>query len=195
MTSSSDKVIYVDMDGVLADFVEGFINIHDREDLMEKFKQDTWPTTWNFDNEFGPLDTWWDKIDAVGELFWEYLNTYWWTNKLLMEIGATGIPWYVCTTPRMTKTCVAGKFLWLDHMLGVGNFKMIQIEDKWRLAHEKALLIDDNDKNCNKFHKAGGQTCLFAQPWNENRDLVDHRMSYFQHCLDTFASGANCHAL
>jgi 5'(3')-deoxyribonucleotidase len=188
MTSTSDKVIYLDMDGVLCDFMEGFLNAHGRDDLMDKLKAEEWPMTWDFGGEFGEQDNWWPKIDAMGELFWEYLNTYWWTNKILMEIGATGIPWYVCTTPRLTKNCLAGKLTWLNHMLGEGNFDLIQVKDKWRLAHEKALLIDDNDKNCIKFHKAGGQTCLFPQTWNENRDLINHRTTYFQHCLETFAS-------
>ncbi len=183
----SDKVIYLDMDGVIADFIEGFINVHDRDDLMMKYKVDEWPTTWNFDDEFGPEPDWWKKVDEVGELFWEYLNAFKWANRLIMEIELTGIPWYICTTPRLSKFCLAGKLGWLNHH--VGNFELMMVKDKWRLAHENALLIDDADMNCNKFHKAGGQTCLFPQPYNSNRELVAHRMDYTLHCLETFNSG------
>lgn len=186
--ASTDKVIYLDMDGVLCDFMEGFINVHERDDLIEPYHRGEWPMTWDFGGEFGEEKDWWDKIDAMGEFFWENLNAYQWVNRLIMEIGMTGIPWYICTTPRLKKSCLAGKLTWLNHFLGEGIFNMIQIKDKYRLAHKDALLIDDNDRNCNKFHKAGGQTCLFPQTWNENRELINHRMSYFQHCLETFAS-------
>jgi 5'(3')-deoxyribonucleotidase len=185
---TSDKVIYLDMDGVIADFIEGFINVHRRDDLLEKFYADEWPTTWNFDNEFGPEQDWWKTVDEVGEVFWQYLNAYKWMGRLIMEIEMTGIPWYICTTPRLSKTCLAGKLGWLEHH--VGKFDLMMIKDKYRLAHKDALLIDDADTNCNKFHKAGGQTITFPQSWNSNRDLVKDRMPYTLHCLEVFAKGA-----
>ncbi len=184
---TSDKVTYLYMDGVIADFMEGFINIHGRDDLMDGFQRGEFPTTWDFNGEFGNEETWWDKVDAAGEVFWEYLNAYNWTGRLVMEIEMTQIPWYICTTPRFSKSCLAGKYGWLKHHLG--KFDLIMARDKFRLAHQNALLIDDNDRNCTKFHKAGGQTILFPQPWNENRDLVDDRMSYTLHCLEVFANG------
>lgn len=183
----SNKVIYLDMDGVLADFMEGFINVHQRDDLMDAFRRNEFPTTWDFNGVFGDESTWWDKVDEAGEIFWEYLNAYQWVNRLVMEINMTGIPWYVCTTPRFSRSCMAGKFAWLEHHLD--KFNLIMARDKWRLAHEDALLIDDSDKNCTKFHKAGGQTILFPQPWNNNRELVSDRMSYTLHCLEVFAGG------
>lgn len=180
----SNKVIYLDMDGVLADFIEGFINIHGRDDLMDKYKNGNWPQTWNFDNEFGPLDTWWDKIDEIGEIYWEYLNAYQWSNRLVMELEASEIPWYVCTTPRLTPNCLSGKLKWLQHHLG--NVDVIFAKDKWRLAHSNSLLIDDNDINCKKFFKAGGQTCLFPQPWNAKREEAQYRMDVFLQALESF---------
>lgn len=182
---STDKVIYLDLDGVIADFTEGVFNAHDREDLVAKHSSGDWPIDWNYHGELGEPDAWIKKVEELGEVFWEYLNAYQWKNRLIMALEETGIPWYICTTPAPIPSCLSGKMKWLQHHLG--KFNLIMIKDKWRLAHQNALLIDDNDTNCDKFFEAGGSTILFPQSWNANRDLVTERMDYFLKCLNVFS--------
>jgi 5'(3')-deoxyribonucleotidase len=188
-----DKVIYLDMDGVLADFLESFFDIHERYDLTERYKNGEFPTNWDFDGELGDEEDWWKPVREKGQVsFWENINPYPYSGNVVKMVKNTGLPWYICTTPYYGNSdCVYGKITWLHKYLGpIEN--IIMMKDKYRLAHENAFLIDDSDKNVEKFILAGGQACLFPQLWNAARTSSPDKLDVLRSCLDFFLQEEPC---
>jgi 5'(3')-deoxyribonucleotidase len=184
----SNKVIYLDMDGVLADFIGGFLDIHNRSDLYNKYIAGEYPMDWAFEGEFGhDEEAWWKPIREQGKTyFWENLEPYPYSGNVVKAVKETGLEWYICTTPYYKNSdCVTGKINWLHKYLGpIEN--IIMIKDKYRLANENSFLIDDSDRNIEKFIKAGGGACLFPQTWNAARHSVNERLDVLRTCLSFF---------
>ncbi len=72
------------------------------------------------------------------------------------------------TAPANTAECLAAKRQWIRQHLPRLEDELIITKCKWAQAHYQTLLIDDKDKEVNKFKEKGGQTILFPQPWNSN---------------------------
>lgn len=183
-----DPVIYCDMDGVITDFIEGLLWQHQRRDLVELYEQGSFPSDWLLGGSLGTEEDIWRPVSKGGKFFWENLNPYDWKDELLTRIRLTELPWYICTTPYKSGNSYSGKVAWLDKH--VKFYDVIMMKDKYLLAHENALLIDDSDRNCQRFVEAGGNAILFPASWNNNRDKIDHRMEYFDQELQKWLCGS-----
>lgn len=155
--------IYIDLDGVLSDFVGGVLNLFHKS-------LDTWPPgeyrIWKAiglknDNEF------WKEVDRLGHDFWASLEPYPWRDKLFdacEAIADTGI----LTSPSLDSASASGKQEWIQNWKG-REFRDFGIcPGKDLFAHAGAVLIDDSDKNCEDFTKAGGRSILFPRRWNSD---------------------------
>jgi hypothetical protein len=49
---------------------------------------------------------------------------------------------------------------------------------KFLCAKPDNILIDDSDKNCNSFIKAGGKAILVPQPWNNQYSFKGPKVPY-----------------
>lgn len=165
-----NPVIFLDMDGVLADFMDPLLKVHNRYDLLAKYKAKQFPMTWDIEGELGTDAELWAPVDAAGAAFWSDIPAYPWMKRLISTIQDTDIPWYICTHARHTSSSYSGKVEWLHKHLGADFENIIMTKHKHLLAHENALLIDDNEHNVNSFKAHGGNACLFPQIWNENRN-------------------------
>ncbi len=161
-------VIYLDMDGVIADFVKPLIKAHGREDLIEAYEAGEYPKTWNMDDELGTEEELWVPVDALGEAFWDDIPPFSWTSKLLSIIKDEKIPWYICTHARHTPGSYSGKVRWIHKHISPTFKNIIMTRHKHLLAHSNALLIDDNEQNTEMFTIHGGNSFLFPQSWNSN---------------------------
>lgn len=180
------KTIYLDMDGVFCDFVEGLLISHGRFDLIDRYRNHEFPKDWMMEDELGDDKELWKPVDEDGFGFWMNLNPYPEMEDIIEVVKSTGIPWYICTTPRNTSDSYAGKIDWIKRWLGDDFDKVIMCKVKSKLANPNTMLIDDNDENCLKFRKAGGNTFLYPQSWNTNSGLIQHRLGYLEQALYHF---------
>lgn len=159
-------MIFLDMDGVLADFVGGVFKLHGRT-----FDSTTYPRgNWNVHEAIDvPEPMMWDRINALGAYFWSGLDEFLWTRQLVHTVAAH--PFRIATQPTLDRNCIAGKSIWLERM--ALNSVAIYGRDKHLLARPGRLLIDDSPVNCHLWQAAGGDALLFPQPWNLSDLTVD----------------------
>ena len=99
-------IIFLDMDGVLADFCKGAYMVHGKQQLAGQ------PDNWNFYKEWGMTpDEFWAAIE--NEEFWANLDRFSWTVKLYEKCLELGDPMIFLTSPCMSPYCLSGKMLWL----------------------------------------------------------------------------------
>lgn len=176
------KHIFLDMDGVIVDFVSGVykefgIDIHSRP-----------PTSWSIENDIGVTERqMWSKIDGNVK-FWHSLKFYEWFYDIIDVVSE--YEWSIASKPSGSSASAEGKVYWLQSMFGV-EFRDYHLtpNKKWLAASDR-ILIDDNDKNCNDWIEAGGYAILFPQPWNANSCLLNNksfsRVKYVKDKLEQF---------
>lgn len=177
------KHIFLDMDGVVCDFISAAFRVHGSE-----FNPATYPRgEWSIAKVLGITETqFWEKIDAVGEDFWPGLVKYPWAEELIACVERhVGPNWSFCTTPSRAHFSSSGKVLWIQEEFG-SRFRRYHIgEDKHHFAQSQHLLIDDSTANCQKFTGAGGHAILFPQPWNIGaaENPVQHVYGLLEGCV------------
>jgi hypothetical protein len=159
-------IIFLDLDGVLVDFVRGALVAHGEP-------ADTPVTGWSFDREVAarrgitPEEFW----AACDEAFWAGLD---WTadGRALLaacETAAGPDRVFLLSTPCKTRGCLQGKQDWVDRHLPAYSRKVFFGAAKEAFAGPGKVLVDDYDKNVERFQAAGGWTVLVPRPWNQRR--------------------------
>jgi len=164
MVSGSYKmIIYLDMDGVLADFFGG---------LEEKFKVSHWKDIKDINDALAQLkdtnffwnlkafDTTYHIVGHIKELTYKYPH----------------LGWGICSTPLRNDrdNCVYWKRRWLEsHGLMPSQHRLIFTHTKHKFATDRIdgtpnILIDDKHTNVKKWTDAGGLGIL----WQANRDKI-----------------------
>ena len=168
--------ILLDMDGVIADFVEGARLAHEAAGNTIDVSQ--------YSLGMDEAD-FWKPINAAGYKFWESLPALPWLDELVLLITSyVGDEWSICTKPSNDPFCAAGKIMWLKKHFGEDFKRYILIKHKQHLAKPGYVLIDDHDDNVNRFREHGGDAILFPQTWNTNRHLVLERMGHVRFVLN-----------
>lgn len=166
--------IFVDLDGVLVDFISAALRCHDALDALE-----TWtPGEWSVPRILGiSKSEFWRVIDAKGHEFWADLAPYPWKQQLVDLVASFDPSWTVATAPSLNPACPHGKITWMQTHLDEANgrpFTRFMIgPDKHVLAGPGSILIDDSDKKIDAFAQSGGIGILFPQPWNSLHDIRD----------------------
>jgi len=145
--------IYVDIDGVLADYASQYIaatgapiepeDLHSWDSLLELTG-----TTYEQLRQIQADDGFLDNIEL-----------YHHTRSLLAWAESMGDEVILLTAVEEPE-----RARWAARVLP--GYELIQGPDKSKYAHPGALLIDDSAKNCHAFKDSGGQVRLFRQPWN-----------------------------
>jgi 5'(3')-deoxyribonucleotidase len=157
-------MIYLDMDGPLVNFNQGFLDLlpstigvtHDDLDQW-----DIWKCLGMTHQQM------WDLINCGGSAWWRNLKPYPWAMDLyngLKEIDNVTI----LTNPSWSSDACKGKLLWLHDRFGLEFEDWIFTCKKEYLARPGDILIDDHPLNCRKFKQHGGLSLLFPLPWNAN---------------------------
>lgn len=170
-------LILCDMDGVIANWVDGIIATHKWQTTHDDFR------TWNHHEAFGFTEQqmWEPTFDGK---WWSKLEPYPWANELVCELMELGDVIY-CTSPNRDATCPSQKVQWLRHHGFMDeDGTNYQIGKRKELnAASGAILIDDSDANVQKYRDAGGIAILFPQPWNQARDVAVDRVQFVLHSL------------
>jgi 5'(3')-deoxyribonucleotidase len=175
-------MLFLDVDGVLANFVKAACALHDKP--VESVD------CWGFNKKWGITDEeLWAPIHAAGAEWWADLEPYPWFDELVGMVEKADPHFVICTTPSKSPSCLAGKLEWIHKHFGNGFRRYIMACDKSPLAAPGRLLIDDGDHNCEAFHKCGGDFICLPQPWNENRANVGLRMKHVREFLSHYREG------
>lgn len=163
------EVVYLDLDGVLANFCGGVA----RDAGVPEESLDCWEL--------------WTKLNMTEIEFWDWLNSrpaQWWADLepypwamdlygFFLELG----PVCFATSPSKSAASYAGKYQWLcDHFGAKAAGHSLMGHAKHWLAAPNRVLIDDADKNVDAFREYGGRAVLFPRPWNRNRQHADNPM-------------------
>jgi 5'(3')-deoxyribonucleotidase len=162
--------ICVDVDGVLADWVKGAVDLFgfDEEELY-----DNWEIGQDITDAAGiSLNELWRGIDAEGADFWANLEPFPWANDL-WDLCKSIAPTIVLTSPSKHPLSLAGKIIWLNNQFGAPFRDFLIGSKKEFCARQGSVLIDDNDEKCQKFIANGGRAIVFPQPWNVLRGIED----------------------
>jgi hypothetical protein len=165
--------IYLDMDGVLANFCEHAFaksgKVYNPSDFLGKTSHDIVP--W-FD---------WRKADRH---FWATIpeedDAVQLMKKAIRLVGKDSV--FICSTPlkhELRAPSIEGKMDWLADFVRNNQIdfdfesQAVFTANKAACAAPTHLLIDDRDKVTDGFARAGGQTLIRPHPWNSRyRDWV-----------------------
>lgn len=165
MSIGNEFRVFIDIDGVLADWYGGVAKVYDaldledpetRQILKEGNDLSALPNT-DEDGEIWPL------INAGGTEWWSDLELFPWAKNLYDSMSEIAEVAFLTSCGKVVKSATqasAGKVAWVDKHFGdVGN--LIITYAKQFCAGPNTLLIDDSAKKINKFKEWGGRTALW----------------------------------
>lgn len=174
---------FVDMDGVLFDFMGAALERHGRSDVMENYPKGQWA----IEDHLGITPAqFWQVLE--GHDFWAALKPYRWMLDVL-EIVTFHFAhdWWIASSPCLDHGSASGKVESLQrHMPKIEGKTFDRYflgKYKYHLAKPGAVLIDDNEENCRLFEEAGGKAILFPAPWNRFGRFSDDPVRYIDMCL------------
>ncbi len=162
-----DYEIYLDVDGVCADLIRPGLRAIglDPEATLARWRVEH-PGEFYPEALVGmPLGEFFLHLDRLGAPFWAGLEPYTWFPDLYHRLGEFGHVMFLTATTGFPD-CLAGKYQWLISFFGERFVDCIFTQHKERLAHERAVLIDDSDQNIRRFRARGGIGLVFPRFWN-----------------------------
>lgn len=170
-------MIFLDLDGVLADFPTAAMKLLGRLDVLEPGK---WPPEVYYAKDLIGMSeqVFWKHIDDAGPEFWANLPLYSWSHKLVAHCSSIA-PVVFLTDPTFSVHCETGKRLWMEKHFGPTPY--VLTNQKHLLSKRGRLLIDDHSGNCNKFRTYTGHAIEFPGPWRPRETLVNN--CPFQTCI------------
>jgi 5'(3')-deoxyribonucleotidase len=160
--------IYCDLDGVIANFVDGAIEAA----ALPLTHDDV--ARWNFFEPYMSQEHFWTCIHAH-TYFWEDLPVYPWAHELVEALRSFGDVVF-CSDPSHDDEAASGKIKWLKRhgFIGRCSQSFVLTAEKWRLSMQNTVLVDDSNINCQNFAmrmEAEGEAIVFPQRWN---DMLGH---------------------
>lgn len=171
-------MIFLDMDGVLCDFVSAAFSANG-----VTFDPETYPRgEFACERVIGCTSReFWRRIDFAGESFWENLDPYPWAVPLFKELTHIGEV-IIATSPSNSPASYAGKQRWLRRM-GMDHVQSMFGSRKSLMSKPGRTLVDDGVHNTGPWEREGGRAVLIPQPWNYadlTDDVVGHVIRHFQ---------------
>jgi len=152
VTEEGEGRIYLDMDGVLADFIDGVL-VHFKKDRKDR----------TITKEFSDMATEIQDKSRAGELpgFWENLSVLSEGKKLYRYVKTLNKDiWVLSSCSRDMKYCFREKHKWIKkHFPKITSEKVILVasaKHKSRYAKPGDILIDDFKKNIQRWEQEGG---------------------------------------
>lgn len=168
MSPSGLTHLFLDLDGVFADFIGSALRVHGL--AIDAYKVKTSGGFLRVEDAIGiSSEDFWRPIDELGERFWSNIEPYPWAGRLRDELRAVTEPCdvrtIVATHPVPHPGCYAGKAAWVYRHFGPQQKAQIG-PDKHLLGKPGRALIDDSDDVLSLFEAEGGLSVRFCQPWN-----------------------------
>ena len=175
--------IFLDMDGVVANFFEGVARLFG-------LSSDELPLgEYDMTKVLGvPFERIHDKICSY-PLFWHLLPKYPWSDDLmkLFDFSSTGSAFILSHPWPGDTNCCGGKLDWLRYHYEVPPNRVIFTSHKYLLAAPGRLLIDDRVDECLRWRELGGRACEFPAHHNRVRSVFgDGPVALVRASLGTF---------
>jgi hypothetical protein len=158
--------VFLDVDGVIADFAGASAALHGRGPSL-----DWWPLgAYDMAAAMGLSEPeFWAPINDAGADFWAGLAPLPWAEDLVQCIMRQCSGFTLLTSPSRHPSSAHGKVQWIHRMFGTG-FRNYMIGSQKHLLSRwpGAILIDDFHANVAAFREHGGRAILFPQRWNAN---------------------------
>jgi 5'(3')-deoxyribonucleotidase len=172
------KKVFIDMDGVLYDFVNGACKAHDREDPYKDLK--------NF-GIFDMAEIWgmsvkdfWAPLSDSG--FWVGLKLLQGAEQIIEDavdfVGIDNVA--ILTAPSLSLYCVNEKRRAIKRDFPGLEKQIIFTGAKQFLAGPDHILVDDRNENIDDFNQHGGTGILVPRPWNRKFTHDLHQFSLYQ---------------
>jgi hypothetical protein len=165
--------IFLDMDGVVVDFIRPAIRIHSRnpDDVIANWPQgefDVASVLGITTREF------WAPISAAGWRWWVNLPVLPWAEELMNVVNEfAGEDWLFASSPSRSPQSASGKVRWLQNRYTESFRSYMLGEHKHLFAKPGHVLIDDREESVIKFREHSGHAVLFPQPWNQLGAMTD----------------------
>jgi 5'(3')-deoxyribonucleotidase len=160
---------FLDMDGILADFVEGVMTRFNRRISMAE-----WPSgEFNIETALGlpPGRVW----GSQNEQFWSGLPPTPDGKQILdlveTQFGQDNV--CILSSPSANPASLSGKLIWIKAHIPDYRRRFLIGPPKHFCAAPTHVLIDDSDKNVVAFREAGGIGILLPRPWNALHEVGD----------------------
>jgi 5'(3')-deoxyribonucleotidase len=178
--------IFLDVDGVLADFDTSALKAMEitREQMDERVPLGQWNV-----NEGTMSDTeFWKRVDKIPD-FWHTLGKYPDADEIV-DVCEYYFPNEVVllTTPPTNPYSYFGKAHWIKANFPHLYRSMFIGPNKFKLAHPGAVLVDDAEKNCDKFERAGGKVVLVPTRGNRLHPLEKNRVKEIKRQIEEILS-------
>lgn len=161
-------MIFLDMDGVLCDFITAAFSAHGM-----RFDPEDYPR-----GEFAcekilgiTANEFWRRVDSGGEAFWENLEPYPWALDLVKELQQIDRV-IIATSPSRSPASYSGKRRWLQKM-GLCRLDSMFGSQKWLMSRPGRTLVDDSHHNTVAWEGEGGRAIVIPQPWNYAEPVDD----------------------
>lgn len=168
-----ERQAFLDMDGVIADFMGSLCKVHGRaipySDPACLGKFDTEKLWGISDEEF------WAPIASNSLEFWERIEKTPEADEIVklavLEFGIENV--CILTAPSKDAGSVPGKRAWISRFYPSFSRRMIfaTASAKKFCAAKGKYLIDDKDSNVDEFDAVGGTGILVPRPWNAEHML------------------------
>src|SRR3990167_5851256 len=165
----SQQVCFLDLDGVLADFVAAMHKAHNRANAYDN------PTNhglWDLDKIWGMDAAQFWSTDTYE--FWAEVPRMYDADRIvraaLETFGQKRVA--ILTAPSKGHGCVPGKREWVRRNYPELANHMIFTKAKRFIAGPNNLLVDDKDSNVLEFREAGGRAILVPRLWNSQHNLL-----------------------
>ncbi|MBT5018901.1 hypothetical protein OAF98_01380 [Planctomicrobium sp.] len=179
-------IIFLDMDGVLFDFVAAFGKVLNIPDIEERLT----PGVRNIAPQIGMTkDEMWEKISLHGSSFWQEMPEYPWFHELVDLVEDYSSEWYILSSPARSSDSLKGKLESLKRMFGERFRRYILTPNKRLLAGRNRILIDDYERHCEEFENNGGKAILFPRQWNSHHGMANDPMNYTKTTLAKIIEG------
>jgi len=174
--------IFVDIDGVCSNWMKSACHVCE---IDEKNKKDRkiLKETGKIENLISEENLW-ERINKQGQKWWANLEILPWAKELYEKLNKETKDFAFLSSPSNEPSCVAGKREWIKKHFDTKNF--IFTSQKHLCATKNSLLIDDDEKNCEKFEEYGGKFFLWPREFVlldkdiDVDDTIEDLMSYIK---------------
>lgn len=172
------KYCFLDMDGVLVNFVKGVCLAHGKK---TPYTEPEALGIFDMEKLWGiSVPEFWKATEYVG--FWRELEKHEDADTLVSFLCSTFGTENICilTSPSESPFCIPEKKAWIEEHFPQFKKQILFGSVKHFLAGPDRVLIDDRDKNIENFVNAGGVGWTYPRLWNCLWPFADDSMAHLK---------------